>query len=332
MAQLGLPPTSRPPSSYSNNFNLYSPPSPKSKTSRRSSLSSSASDDLENSSSLPFPAALSRRDFLAPDFDPASYLSTLHTGGPASRHQTLEDLRSELRDRSSAISAELLELVNSNYTAFLGLGDELKGGEERVEDVRVALLGFRRAVEEVQSRVRERRVEVGGLNQELRDVKGAVETGRKMLELDERVSGLEKRLAVGGTGQQQQTKKDGDSSDEEDWDDDDDEEIFGSDDEETQDEDGVEFVSSSPAKLAALVREYAYVEGLAEAIGRDLPFVKKTEERIFRCRSTILLDLSTAVREARKAGVKGQSRVIKLLAIYRALDAQAEAVKVLKEK
>ncbi|KAK4173170.1 oligomeric golgi complex component, COG2-domain-containing protein [Triangularia setosa] len=335
MAQLGLPPTSRPTSSYSSNFNLHSPPSPKSKTSRRSSLSSTPSndddDDLENSSSLPFPAALSRRDFLAPDFDPASYLSTLHTGGPASRHQTLEDLRSELRDRSSAISAELLELVNSNYTAFLGLGDELKGGEERVEDVRVALLGFRRAVEEVQSRVRERRAEVGGLSQQLKDVKGAVETGRKMLELDERVAGLEKRLAVGGTGQQQQKKRDGDSSDEEDWDDDD--EILGSDDEDkTVEEDGVEFVSSSPAKLAALVREYAYVEALAGAIGRDLPFVKKTEERIFRCRNTILLDLSTAVREARKAGVKGQGRVIKSLAIYRALDAQAEAVKVLKEK
>ncbi|KAK0739331.1 oligomeric golgi complex component, COG2-domain-containing protein [Apiosordaria backusii] len=328
MAQLGIPPNSRPTSSYSSNFNLHSPPSPKS---RRSSTASSDDDDLENSSSLPFPAALSRRDFLAPDFDPAAYLSTLHTGGPASRHQTLEDLRSELRDRSSAISAELLELVNSNYTAFLGLGDELKGGEERVEDVRVALLGFRRAVEEVQSRVRERRVEVGGLNQELKDVKGAVETGREMLELDERVGGLEKRLAVGSVGQQQQPKRDGDSSDEEDWDDDD--EFFGSDDEEeTGEEDGVEFVSSSPAKLAALARDYAHVEGLAEAIGRDLPFVKKTEERISRCRNTILLDLSTAVREARKAGGKGQGRMVKLLAVYRALDAQAEAVKVLKEK
>ncbi|KAK4197686.1 oligomeric golgi complex component, COG2-domain-containing protein [Triangularia verruculosa] len=331
MAQLGLPPTSRPTSSYSN-FNLHSPPSPKSKASRRSSLSSAPSDDdLENSSSLPFPAALSRRDFLAPDFDPANYLSTLHTGGPASRHQTLEDLRAELRDRSSAISAELLELVNSNYTAFLGLGDELKGGEERVEDVRVALLGFRRAVEEVQSRVRERGVEVGGLNRELKDVKGAVETGRKMLELDERVAGLEKRLAVGGSGRQQVQKRDDDSSDEEDWDDDD--EIFGTDDEgRTADEGGVEFVSSSPAKLAALAKEYAYVEGLADTIGRDLSFVKKTEERIFRCRSTILLDLSTAMREARKAGAKGQGRVIKLLAIYGALDAQVEAVKVLKEK
>jgi hypothetical protein len=56
------------------------------------------------------------------------------------------------------------------------------------------------------------------------------------------------------------------------------------------------------------------------------------EERMLRCRNTILLDLSTALREARKAGPKGQGRVIKFLGIYGLLDAQADAVKVLKEK
>ncbi|KAK4464795.1 oligomeric golgi complex component, COG2-domain-containing protein [Cladorrhinum samala] len=318
MANLGLPsPTSRPTSSYSG-FNF---PSSSSSTSRDDN-----NGDYDNEA-LPFPAALARRDFLAPDFDPAAYLSTLHTGGPASRHQTLEDLRSELRDRSAAISAELLELVNSNYTAFLSLGDELKGGEERAEDVRVALLGFRRAVGEVQNRVRERRVEVGSLNKELQDVKGAVEVGRQMLELDERISGLEARLAVGGLGQ---PKKGVSNADSDDWDDD----IPDSEDDEEEEEDEAdgEFVSSSPAKLAALARDYIHVDKLAETIGRDLAFVRKTEERMTRCRNTILLDLSTALREARKAGPRGQRRVIKFLAIYRILDAQADAVKVLKEK
>ncbi|KAK3995112.1 oligomeric golgi complex component, COG2-domain-containing protein [Cladorrhinum sp. PSN332] len=317
MAHLGLPsPTSRPTSSYSG-FNF---PSSSSSTSR---------DDLndDDNEALPFPEALARRDFLAPDFDPAAYLSTLHTGGPASRHQTLEDLRSELRDRSAAISAELLELVNSNYTAFLSLGDELKGGEERVEDVRVALLGFRRAVGEVQSRVRERRVEVGTLNKELHDVKSAVEIGRQMLELDERVSGLESRLAVGSLGQ---PKKDVNNAVGDNWDDD----VPDSEDDEEEEVDELdgEFVSSGPGKLASLARDYVHVERLAEAIGRDLPFVRKTEERITRCRNTILLDLSTALREARKAGPRGQGRVLKFLAIYRTLDAQADAVRVLKEK
>lgn len=317
MAHLSLPsPSSRPASSYSySGFNFPS------------SSSSSAGADDDNDVPLPFPEALSRRDFLAPDFDAASYLSVLHTGGPASRHQTLEDLRSELRDRSSAISAELLELVNANYAAFLGLGDDLKGGEDRVEDVRVALLGFRRAVEEVQSKVRERRVEVGALNDELQDVKRAVELGRKILELDERVTGLEGRLAVGsiglGQGKNAQDVGDGDE-----WSED-----FEDSDDETEEEEegGVEFLSSSPSKLTALARDFVLVDKIAESVGRDMPCVKKMEERMSRCRNTILLDLSTALREARKAGPRGQGRVLKFLGIYTTLDAQAEAVKVLKE-
>ncbi|KAK3328277.1 oligomeric golgi complex component, COG2-domain-containing protein [Cercophora scortea] len=318
MAQLGLPsPTTRPASSYSG-FNLPSDSS--------SSRSGDDDDDYDDDAPLPFPEALARRDFLAPDFDPAAYLSALHTG-PTARHQTLEDLRSELRDRSTAISSELLELVNSNYTSFLSLGDELKGGEERVEDVRVALLGFKRAVVEVQSRVRERRIEVGGLNQELRGVKGAVELGRQMLELDERVSGLEARLAVGSLDQAWKQENDAYDGWEDDIEDDEEEE-----EEEGDGQDGFDFVCSSPSKLAALAREYVLIEQLANSLGRDLPFVRKMGERMMRCRNTVLLDLNTALREARKAGVKGQGRVVKFLAIYRTLDAETEAVQVLKEK
>ncbi|KAK4149977.1 oligomeric golgi complex component, COG2-domain-containing protein [Chaetomidium leptoderma] len=328
MAQLGLaPPTSRPTSSYSYSNSNYNLPS------SSNSGSSENDDDDDDSSPLPFPAALSRQDFLAPDFDAATYLSALHTGGPAARHQTLEDLRSELRDRSAAISAELLELVNANYTAFLGLGDELKGGEERVEDVRVALLGFRRAVEELQARVRERRVEVGRVNGELGAVKGAVELGRRMLELDERVAGLEGRLVVGSVGKGKRDMVGGVYEDDE-WGDGLD--STGSDEEDESDEeeegDEIEVGISSPSKLAALAREYVLVGRIADSVGRDLPFAKKIAERVARCRNAILLDLSTALREARKAGTKGQGRVIKYLEIYRILDAQAEAVKVLKQK
>ncbi|KAH6641077.1 oligomeric golgi complex component, COG2-domain-containing protein [Chaetomium tenue] len=326
MAQLAPPsPNSRPTSAYSytpsQSYNL--PRSPRSPTSPDSD--SDADSDLP----LPFPAALSRADFLAPDFDAAAYLSALHTGGPASRHQTLEDLRAELRERSAAISAELLELVNANYTAFLGLGDGLKGGEDRVGDVRVALLGFRRAVEEIQGRVRERRVEVGRVNAEVAGVKTAVECGRRMLELDERVAGLERRLAVGSAGE---GGKKGSSGQEEDEDWGDDFDSAGSEEEEDEEEDGVELVSSGPVKLTALAKEYVFAEQIAESIGRDLPFVRKMEERMARCRNTILLDLSTALREARKAGPQGQGRILKYLGIYRILDAQDDAVKVLKGK
>lgn len=262
-------------------------------------------DDDDDDMPLPFPTALSRHDFLAPDFVPANYLSGLFPGdADTTRHQTLEDLRTELRERSSAISAELLELVNSNYTAFLGLGDTLKGGEERVEDVRVALLGFRRQVEEVQGRVRGRGADVRGVGGELRTVRGEVEQGRRMLELDERMEVLLGKLEENDREEEEDSEEEGD----------------------------VDFTGRSPAVLAEWAREYVAIDKLANAVGRELPYVRKMEERITRCRNTLLLDLGASMREARKAGEEGKGRMMGLLGVYRLLGAYADGMKALKEK
>ncbi|KAI3318765.1 oligomeric golgi complex component, COG2-domain-containing protein [Xylariaceae sp. AK1471] len=292
---LSAPTPNRPISSSQRTFILPSSPS----------TSSGASETSEEDDTpLPFPTALPRSDFLAPTFDAATYLSSL-----PHRHQTLEDLRTDLRDRSAFISSELLELVNANYASFLGLGDSLKGGEDRVEDVRVSLLGFRRAVEEIRSRVRERGVEVARLNKELGSVRGEIEIGRKMLELDERISALEGRLAIGSAG------PDSDESDEDE-------------DEDDNDEEGL--VGSSALKLTQLAGDYVAVDELADDIGRDTPLVRRMEERMIRCRNTLLLDLNAALKEAKKAGVPGRTKLLKLMGIYAMLDAQVEAVKALK--
>ncbi|CAM1507902.1 Fc.00g047500.m01.CDS01 [Cosmosporella sp. VM-42] len=272
-------------------------------------LPSSDSSDLDDDAPLPFPEALPRSDFLVPSFQPAAYLSAL-----PHRHQTLEDLRSDLRDRSTAISSELLELVNGNYTAFLSLGSELRGGDDKVEDVKVALLGFRRAVEEVKGKVSARRAETQSLNDELRGVRSTIEQGRKMIELSERLSSLEEKLAVESLPRLKQQ--------DEDWDDED------SADNEEEEDDGA--LGSSPAKLQSSAKEVKQISALAEFIGRDQPFVIKMEERLTRCRNTLLLDLGNALKEAKKAGPRGQDRVLKYLGIYRILDAQGEAVKLLR--
>lgn len=264
-------------------------------------------DDFDPDAPLPFPTALSRRDFLAPDFSAATYLSSLFPGGSSEdtgahhRHQTLEDLRAELRERSSAISAELLELVNANYAAFLGLGDGLRGGGERAEDVRVALLGFRRQVEDVQARVRGRREDVQRSGAELRGVRGEVETGRRMLELDERIGVLLGKLEGGGPDEVEGEEEDDDDS-----------------------------VDDNEERLVEMAREYNTIIRLANALGRDLPYVRKMEEKITRCRNTLLVDLGTSLREARKADE--QERTVKLLGVYRLLGAYSEGVKTLKEK
>ncbi|EKJ76863.1 hypothetical protein NXS19_009701 [Fusarium pseudograminearum] len=263
--------------------------------------SSDSSSSVDDDAPLPFPEALPRADFLAKDFQPAAYLSAL-----PHRHQTLEDLRSDLRDRSAAISSELLELVNSNYTAFLSLGSELRGGDDKVENAKVSLLGFRRAVEEVKTKVTERREETNTLNGELRGVRSAIEKGRKMMELSERLASLEERLSLDSLPAG------------EDWD------------EDSEDEGEDDNYGSSTAKLLTSAQECSRITKLLESMDPDTPYVIKMEERLARCRNTLLLDLGNALKEAKKAGVKGQDRVLKCLAIYRVLDAQSEAVKALR--
>ncbi|KAL8388120.1 hypothetical protein RB595_009444 [Gaeumannomyces hyphopodioides] len=314
--QLPKSPASRPTSSYSG-FQLPS-----------SSSSVDSDNDDDDDSALPFPTALARKDFLAPDFDPAAYLSSLFPSDAdttsAHRHQTLEDLRSDLRDRSAAISAELLELVNSNYTSFLGLGDELKGGEDKVEDIRVALLGFRRAVEDIKEQVRRRRTDVSDACAELGEVRAGIERGRRMLELDERVAALEARLAVDSLPKNAA------------------DDIFNVDDSDEDDEaEGGfggpaeterTFVGSSPAKLISLATEYRVIEQLVGSIGVEVPFVNKMGDRIAKCRNTLLLDLNTATKEVKNAGTRGHSRMLRYLAIYRLLEAEEDAIAVFKKK
>lgn len=269
--------------------------------------------DNDDDAPLPFPAALPRSDFLSSDFQPAAYLSAL-----PHRHQTLEDLRSDLRDRSGTISAELLELVNSNYTAFLSLGSELRGGDEKVEDVKVAMLGFRRAVEEVKAKVAQRRDETRDLNDELLDVRLDIEKGRKMLEISDRLTGLEERLAVDSLPTANGAAGEGE------WD------LESSDEEGNEDENTEGLVGSSPSKLLQSARECKDITVLKDALDPEHPLVIKMEERLTRCRNTLLLDLGTALKEAKGAGTRGQDRVLKYLAIYRVLDAHGEAVKTLK--
>jgi len=271
-----------------------------------------SSDDEDN---LHYPEALPRSDFLAPTFSAPAYLSTL-----SERHQTLEDLRTDLRERSQALSKELLDLVNTNYEQFLSLGSDLKGGEEKVEDVRVGLLGFKRGVEDVRGKVRERRGEVEGLLGEKKGVSREIALGRKLLEVDERLEELEDRLMVASLGRTVDGSQEDSWSDSEDEDDEDEELAV----------DGA-VGGTSTKKLQRLVVDCRRVEALTECVGKEHPFIVAQQSRIIRVRNTILLDLSTALKQTAVMGESGKTRLIKILSIYREFGANTEAVKVLKD-
>ncbi|KAK3110225.1 hypothetical protein LTR53_015689, partial [Teratosphaeriaceae sp. CCFEE 6253] len=151
--------------------------------------STTSSDDDEDT--LPYPTELPRSAFLVPDFDPQTYLSSLRN-----RHQTLEDLRADLRQRSQLLNQEMLDLVNGNYEEFLTLGADLRGGEEKVDGVRVGVMGFRREVEGVRKHVGERQEKMGGLMQEKQEVQRDVGVGRALLEVESRIGEMEATLGI----------------------------------------------------------------------------------------------------------------------------------------
>ncbi|KAL1891804.1 hypothetical protein Cpir12675_004809 [Ceratocystis pirilliformis] len=334
MSDLGLSYNGRP---ASPSTSLYDYSLRKGSTAIVSSSSSEATNDDDDGTALPFPEALPRSDFLTADFSPAEYLSALRD-----RHQTLEDLRADLRERSTAINAELLELVNSNYTAFLSLGTDLHSGDEKVSDVQMSLLGFRRALEERKSSVHTRGFEVQTLNNELKTVREEIEIGRKMIEADDILCDLEARLSIDSLPQatvktptlskailQTPPTSATDTNWFSDLEDDDDVE-------ETQNEGRSTLgtsIGTSPAKLAALVASLQRVERLfAKLGGLETPFVAKAEERRLRCRNTIMLDLSNATKAAKQAGPGGQGHLLSYMGLYRTLGASTEAVKILKGK
>ena len=258
------------------------------------------SDDDDDLSTLPYPTELPRAPFLDPDFSPQTYLATLHN-----RHQTLEDLRADLRARSQLLSRELLDLVNGNYETFLSLGGELRGGGERVEGVRVGVLGFEREVEGVRKVVREREREVGGLLAEKKEVRRAIVLGRAVVEVEESLRELEERLGiVEAEGEDElESVDDGDEDEEE---------------------------TPEAARLRRLerhVRRYVLLLRQMERIGRH-PFLEAQRSRVAEVRKTLLLDLAAALRQAK--GAKLADEILKVVKMYGEMDAEADAVRVLR--
>lgn len=262
--------------------------------------------DSEEEDTLPYPLPLSRTPFLDPAFNPQSYLSTL-----ASRHQTLEDLRSELRQRSQSLAKELLDLVNGEYQHFVELGEELRGGGEKVEGVRVGLLGFEREVEGVRAGVGEVVEQVGQAIGELKEVRKDVAVGRALLEVDDRVSELELALGIVGTSS---------GKDLEDYDELDD----------LDDDDLADNVSPGPSskRLQGRTTQYLLVLRLINRTGPTHPFLVQQQTRLDKIRQTLLLDLSAALRQARSS--RSGEKLLEIIKMYGEMGAEKEALAVMK--
>ena len=288
-----------------------------------------SSDFDEDTSSLPFPEPLSRASFLAPDFDPAQYLSSLRN-----RHQSLEDLRQELRDLDQLLSRELLDLVNENYQDFLSLGNALQGGEEKAEEVRVGLLAFHRDVQTIRDKVEARSAEVEGLLGEKKQLRRDANIGQALLDVADRIEELEHRLMIGeknnsGQPQQEQSSSDTESDD-----------FLNDDESDESEEDDTEKVpdSTTASPVVSLkriehhIQKYVAVTKLSTRIGDDHPFLVNQQPRVNKIRSAVLLDLKTALDQAKNAGEKRDAKTSAVLGLYNLMgeDPSAAALKNLK--
>ncbi|KAI5799292.1 oligomeric golgi complex component, COG2-domain-containing protein [Peziza echinospora] len=293
-----------------------------------------SNDDSDDPTTLPFPQPLSRSQFTTPEFTPTAFLSTLHN-----RHQTLEDLRLELRNRSRDLDRELLDLVNRDYSDFVGLGRSLGGGEGRVEDLRVGLLQFRREVEGITSKLEATKKDTESLIGERRRISREKDVVRGLLEVARRVEEVEMLLDIDGIGGgssgggnnntllllYQAMEEDGDN----------------------EDAGGPGISGMSLSRLKTITTAYLCLKHIHEKVGTITgpahPFLKSQRPRIERIRKTVVLDLGTALREVVARGgepavvvIEGEEerrkrRVMGIMGLFVEIGEEAEAVRILKE-
>jgi hypothetical protein len=200
----------------------------------------------------------------------------------------------------------------------------LKGGEEKIEEVKVGLLGFERDVGLVREKVDTRRTEFGTLLREKKKVREDVRMGRALLEVAERIDELEGRLMI-----QDEPKNEDEENGFAD-------ELDAESEEESDEVDGetselVELAQVSIRRLRRCVEQYLYIREMVHRIGATHPFLIMQEERILRIRNTLLLDLSTALKQARQASSVSNGPLLKVLQLYDDMNEEADAVIVLRE-
>jgi len=206
--------------------------------------------------------------------------------------------------------------VNNEYQAFLGLGQDLRGGGDKVDEVKVGLLGFQKGVGGIRDVVKERRRDADRLVREREEISRDIAYGRGLLLVAEKVDELEEVLVLG----------DKNTQNEDDWSDEEEDDESDRDSESGETGPLVNF-----ARLRRLVHMYVTTRNQVDYLGgSSQPFLAKLSDRIQTIRQTLLIDLGTALKQAKELKAKGGPRVIKIMGLYSDMAEIAEALKVLK--
>lgn len=208
----------------------------------------------------------------------------------------------------------MLDLVDENYEDFLSLGSSLRGGEEKIEEVRLGLLGFQRDVEGVKAIIDGRRKETEALINQRKEIRRQMQVGRALLDIDQRLCELEQSLMMTSNGSPTNNVEP-----------DIDHEISDSGEESDEGHEGGMWIS----RLARHTQQYLLAQQIMKRVGSDHPIVVRQEARMTKVKNTILLDVGNALKQA---GGQDTEYLMKILAIYRDLGESQEASKVLKQR
>lgn len=207
----------------------------------------------------------------------------------------MEDLQTELRELNQTLNKELIDLVNDNYQDFLSLGSTLSGGEERIEEIRLGLLGFQRDIKAVRDKVDARRNEVLELLKEKKAIRQETGLGRALLEIAERLELLEEKFNVSKKRPTDVVKADGPENNGGHWSDEWMENTTDDMDDE-YDSDPDEVAGITP-RLRRRTDEFLIIKELLGKHSLHHPFILAQDGRIRKIQEIVLFDLDMAIKQ-----------------------------------
>ncbi|SCZ93005.1 BZ3501_MvSof-1269-A2-R1_Chr1-1g00545 [Microbotryum saponariae] len=316
--------------------------------SRRTGLNGEGADDDDDGQheqvDLPTNAPLSHESFQTSSPDEEWDTSEFLLGR---RHTALDELRSEvssavvpaactlypvaeadadrafvsaqLRTYLATLRSSLVEVINTEYEAFIGLSLGLRHASvaSSVTSIRRPVLSIRNEVAQVKDQLQNMQQDMGGVLEKRKKVREDKAMLRRLLEMDEWVDKVEMRLRLPVFGQGGERGVEGGGVvRERDW-------------------RGTAALVDSPAKrLERIAGEYNHMLYLINKAG-DLAFVRSLEPRVTRITTTLKSDLShllTSVLVAASPSTATapspsvtREELTSLLKIYASLDAIAEA-------
>lgn len=184
------------------------------------------------------------------------------------------------------------------------LGASLRGGEERVEEVRVGVLGLEREVGEVRTALVKREGDVRGWLGERRAIRGDIEVARGLLAFEDVLMGLERKLGL----RRRMSGREGEDDESEDGTSEEEEDEEG----ETQSLGGVLI-----PRLTRRIEDFSRMVRLVDRVGEDHPFIQAQRPRVAKCREALLSDLGTCLKQLKTADQSDPDQKLDILRLYR---------------